>query len=70
MNFFVLLFVFFVALFAFLCLELFLFGFVLTKTFFLDEESSAGLVTCSQGDGLRTIPVPEKIRTGDRGLST
>ena len=61
---------FFVFLFAFFCLGLFLFGFLLTETFFLDEESSAGLVACSQGNRLWALPVPEKIQTGDRGLRT
>ena len=56
-------------LFAFFYLGLFLFGFVLTETFFLDEESSAGLVTCSQGDGLWAIPVPGSRKNLNRWQS-
>ena len=59
----------FLRFFCIFFLGLFLFGFVLTETFFLDE-SSAGLITCSQGDGLWAIPIPEKIQAGDRGLRT
>ena len=62
--------IYFSIFFAFSCLGFFLFGFVLTETFSLDEESSAGLVTYSQGDGLWAIPVPEKFETGDRELRT
>ena len=36
--------------------------------YFLDEEISAGMVTCSQGDGLWAIP--EKNQRGERGLRT
>ena len=55
------------AIFCILCLGLVLFGFVLTETYFLDEESSAGLVTCSQGDGLGLFMFKKKSKQVTEG---
>ena len=54
-------------MFCILCLGLVLFGFVLTETYFLDEESSAGLVTCSQGDGLGLFLFQKKSKQVTEG---